>query len=132
MRQVDRATADLKNTNVRLKETVTQLIVFVVVENREDVKMDNYEAINGGHRKKWIPQTFPLEACRRVVLVASGTSKSKCKSKHTLVDSWDGKDPTSGIKMIEKGGPLIGSYDRNRDKLRLQENNSLTKTPSEG
>ncbi|KAK1289816.1 hypothetical protein QJS10_CPB18g02077 [Acorus calamus] len=49
-------------------------------------------------------------------------------SKHTLVDAWDGKEPSSGIKMIEKGGPPIGSYDRNRDKLRLRENN-LTKSP---
>ncbi|KAK1301035.1 hypothetical protein QJS10_CPB13g00428 [Acorus calamus] len=52
-------------------------------------------------------------------------------SKHTLVDAWDGKEPYGGIKMVEKGGPLIGSYDGNKDKLRLRENNSLTKTSSE-
>ncbi|KAK1301752.1 hypothetical protein QJS10_CPB12g01649 [Acorus calamus] len=52
--------------------------------------MDNYEGINGGHCKKWISQTFPLEACCRVVLVASGTSKSKCKgdaAKHLFLVS---------------------------------------------
>ncbi|KAK1308235.1 hypothetical protein QJS10_CPA09g00222 [Acorus calamus] len=51
-------------------------------------------------------------------------------NKHTLVDARNGKELSGGIKMIEKGGPLIGSIDRNRDKLRLRENNSLTKPPN--